>query len=124
MNKKMFLICILTVFAMVGFTFNHSSAQTAFTEFNAEISVLETGMAASCPDNFMVENPGGDNAKLKVILGNEAFKEEWIQARTKKHYNRKGMLSLAKSKGKQVVNDDVATIINMSEREILLHCGK
>ncbi|MFQ5673712.1 MAG: hypothetical protein ACE5G9_11500 [Nitrospinales bacterium] len=123
MNKKPVFI-MLAILAVIGFTFGQSAADTASAEFTAEISILEPGMASSCPDDFMVENPGNDKAELRVVLGDKAFNEEWVQAKAKKHYNRKGTLSLAKLKGEQVAIDDVATIINKSEKQIRLHCAR
>jgi len=123
MNKKPVFI-LLAILAVIGFTFGQSSADTASAGFDAEISVLQPGMASSCPDNFMIENPGNDKAELKVVLGDKAFTEEWIHPQAKQHYNRKGTLSLAKLRGEQVAIDDVATIINQSDKEIRLHCAK
>lgn len=112
-------------FLIMGFVFDQAEARESMsTETSSpEAIILGPGMASSCQNDFVVQNMNEGDAELKIVLGNEEFKTDWLKAMESKAYGLQGSLSQASLEGKKVSSTDVATVVNIDQNaQIRVFC--
>ncbi len=121
---NMFLY-VIALFVIMGFVFNQAEAREGMPEGTSspEAIILGPGMASSCQNDFVVQNLNEGDAELKIVLGSEEFKTDWLKAMESKAYGLQGSLSQANLEGKKVSSNDVATVVNIDQNaRIRLFC--
>lgn len=116
---------MFALFAIMGYVSNLVEARENLAQraSSPEAVILGPGMASSCQNDFIVENLDASEVELKIVLGNEDFKTDWLKAMESKAYGLQGSLSQAHLEGKNVSSGDVATIFNAdTSTRVRLHC--
>ncbi len=108
--------CLTAALVLLGFALPSGAASSVSSEAFSDVKVLTPGAAGVCNNDFIIENLNAQPAEVKVIIGNEDYINEQLQASEKRAYSLKGTLYLARSFGKDVSMDDLATIINTNPR--------
>ena len=118
MRKAKFCSYLVPMLLFAGIALGFPTAAVgADAVTSTEALILGPGMAVSCQEDFVVENTGAGAAELQIVLGNNEFLSDRVQASEAKSYGLRQSLSLAKMQGLPVDFDDVATIVNMDEKE-------
>ncbi len=107
----------------IGLTFSISSANAPEDQFFDEAAILNPGMAISCQNDFIIENIDNSEAEYLMMIGNEKFINEKINANEAKAYGLAHSINQAKSAGKLVDADDVAIVFNLGvQSKLKIHC--
>ena len=118
MRKAKFRSYLVPMLLFAGIALGFPTAAVgADAVTSTEALILGPGMAVSCQEDFVVENTGAGAAELQIVLGNDEFLSDRVQASEAKSYGLRQSLSLAKMQGLPVDFDDVATIVNTDEKE-------
>lgn len=125
MREKIGFYTVLAIILMFAFSPVHAIAEIPIDndDASAEAILLNPGMAASCQNDFVLENLDQEEAELQLVLGNEEFLNDQIDGNEAKAYGLQQSLSLAMLQGQNVQQDDIATIFNTGQTSrIRLHC--
>lgn len=125
MKMTNLFLYVVGLFVVMGFVFNQAEARESMSQGTSspEAIILGPGMASSCQNDFVVQNLNEGDAELKIVLGSEEFKTDWLKAMESKAYGLQGSLSQASLEGKKVSSNDVATVVNINENaKIRLFC--
>jgi len=125
MRDKKAFFTVLAIIMMFTFSPVYAIAEvpTANDDATIEAMILNPGMASSCQNDFVLENLDQEEAELMLVLGNEEFIQDQIGGKEAKAYGLQDSLSTAMVNGKNVQQDDIATIFNIGQNsKIRLHC--
>ncbi len=119
-------IAALSMILILGWTLPalaNTSINRGYTSFSEDAIILQPGWVASCHKDFLVENLGDSEAEIFISLGIELFSKDRVLANSKRLYDMRENLALAKQLGKSVTMTDVAQVENQSGGSpVVLHC--
>ena len=116
MMQYRFLIIVSTVILMGGLAFNPATAETMKQGTGGTV-VLNPGETSRCASDFVVINNNGEEADLKVVLGDKVYIDTMVEPGVPLAYNLPGTISLAKAHGLEDVSiNDVAVIMNLGPK--------